>query len=177
VRWCILKLADLLIRPVEEAPPSVKIHIPSTPVSETAPPLPVAKVVPKPPRVIKSGGPPTVKNPLLTLNPVATKLKLPASPHPDAIPLKVPSTPLAETPKKAVVFATPEIPPKVKARVIKAPPLKVNTKPAHVPKAQSGGMSLPDHRASRIALKKLQSNKHARIFLQPVDPIRDHAPK
>lgn len=34
-----------------------------------------------------------------------------------------------------------------------------------------------DLKASRNALKKIKSNKHAAAFLQPVDPIRDHAPK
>jgi transcription initiation factor TFIID subunit 2 len=83
-----------------------------------------------------------------------------------------------EAAKKVVNFATPSVPSKAKSQKA-AKPLtgKAGTKPAHVPKSQSGGMSLNDFRASRNALKKLQSNKHARIFLQPVDPIRDHAPK
>lgn len=46
-----------------------------------------------------------------------------------------------------------------------------------VPKAQSGGMSLNDLRACRAALKKLQTHKKAAVFLQPVDPVRDRAPK
>ncbi|KAH9486347.1 Transcription initiation factor TFIID subunit 2 [Psilocybe cubensis] len=188
VRWCILKLADLLIRPVEESPPSVKIHIPSTPVLDTAPMLPAVKVPPKVPRVIKSGGPP-IKSPLVTLNP-PTKLKLPASPMLESTSLKpLPPTPVPEAPKKVVNFAKPDLPPKVpkslKARPSTTPApvhsstskvAKVTTKPAHVPKAQSGGMSLNDLKATRAALKKLKSNKHAVIFLQPVDPIRDHAP-
>ena len=174
VRWSILKLADLLIRPVEEAPPSVKIHIPSTPVIETAPQLPLPKVPVKISKVIKSGGPPS-KNPLAArINPL-TKLKLPASPHPDAIPSRPPPTPVTEAPKKAVVFAKPDLPPKVSKS--KGNPSKDTHKSAHVPKAQSGGMSLNDLRASRNALKKLKTNKRALIFLQPVDPIRDHAPK
>ncbi|KAF8963874.1 hypothetical protein BDZ97DRAFT_1701052 [Flammula alnicola] len=172
VRWCILKLADLLIRPVEEAPPSVKIHIPSTPVIETAPPLPSVKMPAKVPRVIKTGGPP-IKSPMVPFNP-PTKLKLPATPHPDVIPSKLPPVPITEVPKKAVVFAKPELPAKVHKP--KAKPVKANDKPVHVPKAQSGGMSLNDLRASRNALKKLKTNKRATIFLQPVDPIRDHAP-
>ena len=168
VRWCILKLADLLIRPVDETPPSVKIHIPSTPVIDIPPQTPVVKAPPKIPRVIKSGGPPN-KSPLITFN-LPTKLKLPL---PDTVSPKIPPTPLAE--KKAVVFATPEIP--LKAAKLKGRPVKPSIKPAHTPKAQSGGMSLNDLRASRNALKKLKSNKHAALFIQPVDPIRDHAPK
>lgn len=38
-------------------------------------------------------------------------------------------------------------------------------------------MSLNDLRACRNALKKLKMNKHSALFLQAVDPIRDHAPK
>jgi transcription initiation factor TFIID subunit 2 len=171
VRWCILKLADLLIRPVDETPPSVKIHIPSTPVTDIAPQLPTVKAAPKVPRAIKSGGPPS-KSPIITFNP-PTKLKMPSS---DIVsPRIVPPTPLAEIGKKAVVFATPEVP--LKAATPKGRPAKPSTKPAHVSKAQSGGMHLNDLRASRNALKKLKANKHAALFIQPVDPIRDHAPK
>lgn len=167
VRWCLLKLADLLIRPVEEAPPTVKIHIPSTPVIETAPPLPLPKAPIRVSKVIKSGGPPAINPP--------TKLRLPASsPHPDAIPSKPLPTPVGDAPKKAVAFAKPELP--RKPLKSKEKPSKDMPKSAHVPKAQSGGMPLNDLRASRNALKKLKVNKHAPIFLQPVDPIRDHAP-
>jgi transcription initiation factor TFIID subunit 2 len=177
VRWCILKLADLLIRPVEETPPSVKIHIPSTPVTEAPPVLSVVRVQPpKPTRVVKYGGPPTRKA-SLALNP-PTKLKLPASPAPDVVPPKTVPSLVVGAAKKAVNFATPSIPTKAKAPKSSRPlATKNGAKPAPVPKPQSGGMSLNDLRASRNALKKLQSNKHCRIFLQPVDPIRDHAPK
>lgn len=47
----------------------------------------------------------------------------------------------------------------------------------HVPKAQTAGMSVNDLRACRNAVAKLQGNKHAQPFLQPVDPVRDRAPK
>lgn len=180
VRWCILKLADLLIRPVEETPPTVKIHIPSTPVTEVAPQLPLPKMPAKIPRVIKSGGPPT-KGPSIA---VAPKLRLTNSPLPDAIP-RVSITPIVDAPKKNVAFVAPMGPPVTKPPKLKGKSTKsVDTykvapqvpKVAHVPKAQSGGMSLNDLRACRNALKKLRSNKHATLFLQPVDPIRDHAP-
>ena len=171
VRWCILKLADLLIRPVDETPPSVKIHIPSTPATDIPPQMPAVKAPSKIPRVIKSGGPPN-KSPHITFN-LPTKPKMPP---PDIVsPKVVPPAPLAEINKKAVVFAAPEI--QLKAAVTKARPAKPSTKSAHVPKAQSGGMHLNDLRASRNALKKLKGNKHAALFIQPVDPIRDHAPK
>ncbi|KAG5645341.1 hypothetical protein DXG03_006403 [Asterophora parasitica] len=176
VRWCILKLADLLIRPVEETPPTVKIHIPSTPVTEVAP-IPFVKVPLKTARTIKSGGPPP-KSPFTPFN-VPTKLRLPAaSPLPDVRP-QSPATPRVESSKRNVAFATPP-PPVPKTKVKPPKPSKhaptTSTKPAHVPKAQSGGMSLNDIRACRNALKKLKANKHAFAFNQPVDPIRDHAP-
>ena len=177
VRWCILKLADLLIRPVEETPPSVKIHIPSTPVIETSSVLSAVKAQPaKPLRSIKPGGPPP-KKPSLTLNPTA-RVRLSAGPLSARSPARVLPALATEAVKKVVNFATPSVPSKAKSQKA-AKPLtgKAGTKPAHVPKSQSSGMSLNDLRASRNALKKLQSNKHARIFLQPVDPIRDHAPK
>ncbi|GLB35736.1 putative peptidase family M1 domain [Lyophyllum shimeji] len=171
VRWCVLKLADLLIRPVEETPPTVKIHIPSTPVVDVAPQLPPVKVPVKAVRSIKSGGPPT-KSPLASFN-VPTKLRLPASPMLDAGP-QTPATPRIETTKRNVAFTAPPPVPKAKVKAAKAPKAVGTIKAA--PKAQSGGMTLNDLRASRNALKKLKANKHAFAFNQPVDPIRDHAP-
>ena len=82
--------------------------------------------------------------------------------------------------KKEVAFAKPQLPSKVSNSHSKSKTKqtsKITERPAHVPKAQSGGMSLNDLKASRSALKKLKTNKRALIFLQPVDPIRDHAPK
>lgn len=140
-------------------------------MTDIAPQLPAVKASSKIPRVIKSGGPPS-KSPLITFN-LPTKLKMPP---PDIVSPKVISpTPPVEISKKAVMFATPEVP--SKAALSKGRSAKSNNKPAHVPKAQSGGMHLNDLRASRNALKKLKGNKHAALFIQPVDPIRDHAPK
>ena len=140
-------------------------------MTDVTPQLPTVKAPPKIPRVIKSGGPPS-KSPLITFNP-PTKLKMP--PPEIVSPRVVPPTPLAENSKKAVMFATPEVP--IKTVIPKSRPAKPSTKSAHVSKAQSGGMHLNDLRASRNALKKLKANKHAALFIQPVDPIRDHAPK
>lgn len=77
-----------------------------------------------------------------------------------------PSQPKAEPIKKEVAFA-----PKAKP---KASPVK-KPKPLHP--AQANGMSMDDYKGSKSALKKLLANKHARIFAQPVDPVRDNAPK
>jgi transcription initiation factor TFIID subunit 2 len=58
---------------------------------------------------------------------------------------------------------------------IKVKPKNKETKA--VPKAQSGGMTSFDLKACRTALQKLKSSKHSKLFLQPVDPVRDRAPK
>jgi transcription initiation factor TFIID subunit 2 len=52
-----------------------------------------------------------------------------------------------------------------------------NNQTKSVPKAQSGGMSSFDLKACRTALQKVKSSKHSNLFLQPVDPVRDRAPK
>ncbi|KXN88910.1 Transcription initiation factor TFIID subunit 2, partial [Leucoagaricus sp. SymC.cos] len=181
VRWCLLKLADLLIRPVEETPPSVKIHIPSTPISEAALQIPAVKVPVKPPRTVKSGGPPS-RHPSIQLNVSTAKVKLPGSPRITSI--SEPSAPSPVT-KKTVVFAQPALPPpssKAKMKSGAKPPTnksdsKPVAKPTQVPRAQASGMNLNDLKACRNALKKLQANKHALLFNQPVDPIRDNAPR
>ncbi|KAJ7086593.1 hypothetical protein C8R43DRAFT_939447 [Mycena crocata] len=184
VRWCLLKLADLLIKPVEETPPTVRIHIPSTPISETPPqltPLPV-KV-----RPLKLAGP--VQSPLVPNHVQAPKLKIRASTP------TVPRTPTVRTPsvepQRAVAFAVPALPPKAKLLAKKPQPQPQHPpqhpkpngqrpngvpKPVHTVKAQASGMTVNDLRATRSALKKLLSHKHAKLFLNPVDPLRDHAP-
>ncbi|KAF8594078.1 hypothetical protein BDV93DRAFT_565818, partial [Ceratobasidium sp. AG-I] len=44
VRWCMLKLADLIYCPADEPPVKIKIVIPSTPVSELPPPPPTPSI-------------------------------------------------------------------------------------------------------------------------------------
>ncbi|OBZ68561.1 Transcription initiation factor TFIID subunit 2 [Grifola frondosa] len=168
VRWCLLKLADLLIRGAEEAPPKVTIHLPPTPVTEVPPPLPPVKVPLKAQRSIKSGGLP-VKNALASFT-VPPKLKLYPSSSQVDLSTRTPgiATPLSTQEKRTAV------PPVTKT--LKRQPEKEKKVPKNVPKAQSGGMSLNDLRACRNALKKLQTNKRAAVFLQPVDPVRDRAP-
>ncbi|OCH90063.1 hypothetical protein OBBRIDRAFT_793679 [Obba rivulosa] len=165
VRWCLLKLADLLIRGAEEAPPKVTIHLPPTPVAEVPPslPLPHVKLPPKPQRSLKSGGLPA-KSPLSPFV-VPPKLKLPPSSSQGDVLAKTPDTahPLDGRDKKRDVIPVP-------------PPPKVPKKVPEKKKAQTSGMSINDIRACRSALKKLQMNRHAAVFLQPVDPVRDRAP-
>lgn len=173
VRWCVLKLADILFRPVEETPPTVRIHIPITPVAEVSPQLPSVKLSTKLQRGLKSASSGTAPLAPVTVPP---RLKLPGSvPLPDPSPRTATPNPLPDPPVRIPVTpsisASRGIQPKVKGR----PPKSI--KPVQAPKGQSGGMSLNDLRACRNALKKLNANKHARLFLQPVDPIRDQAPK
>ncbi|KAH6899283.1 hypothetical protein BKA70DRAFT_1437425 [Coprinopsis sp. MPI-PUGE-AT-0042] len=75
VRWCLLKFADLLIKPETEVSPTVKIHIPSIPVLEVAPQIPSVKTS----RNMKSGRPP-LKIHLPTAT-APTELKIPATSH------------------------------------------------------------------------------------------------
>ncbi|KAI6112477.1 hypothetical protein EDD16DRAFT_1167057 [Pisolithus croceorrhizus] len=170
VRWGIIKLADLVLRGVEEAPPKVTIHLPPTPVVEQPPPI---KLPSKPvARPVKAGGPPT-RNPLAA-GPVPPKLKI--APGGSQVRASPSATPIAPAPRIASTVPPPptaKVKPKPKARQ----PIANGVKTPQVPKAQSGGMSLNDLRACRNALKKLRLHKNAVLFLQPVDPVRDHAPK
>ena len=167
VRWCLLKLADLLIRGAEEAPPKVTIHLPPTPVTEVAPPIPPVKLKTRP--STKTGGPPT-RTPTL---PFAStqKLKLPPSGVQGDVSSRAPSAAASPVLDKRDTFSVPKLPPPKKA------PVPEKKKPQNIPKAQAAGMSLNDLRACRNALKKLQTHKRAAVFLQPVDPVRDHAPR
>lgn len=118
---------------------------------------------------LKSNIPPA-KSPLTPFT-IPPKLKLPANGlHTDAI-VRTPSsaTPLADS-RKGGSFPVPK------------PLKKVGDKEKHpapksAPKAQSSGMAVNDLRGCRNALKKLQTHKKASVFLQPVDPVRDRAPK
>jgi transcription initiation factor TFIID subunit 2 len=159
VRWCVLKLADILIRGVEETAPKVTIHLPPTPVAETIPQLPPVKLS-KPSRQLKSSGPPlkSISSPI----PVQPKVKLvPSQSDISVRPNGVASIDPAER------FTAPKLHPKGRAPRIVKPVLK----------AQTRGMTNYDLKACRNALKKLTTHKHAVLFLQPVDPVRDAAPK
>lgn len=153
VRWCMIKVADLLMRPVKETAPSVVITIPVTPVAES-PSMPTHKAL----RLSKPSG--VTKSPLVPIN-IPPKLKIPGNRS---------ETPVRTMAPKATV-PTGVAQPKTKGR----PPK--HGQPRTLPKAQSAGMSLNDLRACRSALKKLRANKYSRFFLQPVDPVRDGAPK
>ncbi|TFY68605.1 hypothetical protein EVJ58_g911 [Rhodofomes roseus] len=169
VRWCLLKVADLLIRGAEEAPPKVTIHLPPTPVTESAPPIPSVKLPLKSRPTIKTTGGPPTRTPTLPFA-GTPKLKLPPSSVQGDHSTRTHSAAASPVLDRRDTFTVPKLPPPKKA------PAPEKKKPQHVPKAQSAGMSLNDLRACRNALKKLQTHKRATVFLQPVDPVRDHAP-
>jgi transcription initiation factor TFIID subunit 2 len=173
VRWGIIKLADIVLRGVEETPPKVTIHLPPTPVTEVPPSLPAVKVLPKVSRPLKSGGPP---NRVPVVASTAPKLKIiPGSAQARSSSSSVTAPAVPTPPVRTSSMAPPPVPAKAKA---KPKPKPMNgVRPPHIPKAQSAGMSLNDLRASRNALKKLKMHKSAVLFMQPVDPVRDHAPK
>ncbi|KAI0028582.1 hypothetical protein K488DRAFT_80600 [Vararia minispora EC-137] len=169
VRWAVLKFADILIRGAEETAPKLSIHIPPTPITDIAPPLPLVKL-PAKPRPNKAG--------TSVVTPVASSLKLrlpPSTPtietsHPPPFvpPLVTPATPAparVSFDASAIVSKKGNKPSIAKPKVAKA-----------VPKAQSGGMDIFDLKASRSILQKLQNHKSAFLFRQPVDPVRDQAP-
>ncbi|KAK7058614.1 hypothetical protein VNI00_002250 [Paramarasmius palmivorus] len=180
VRWCVLKLADILIRGHEETAPTVKIHIPVTPVVETPPSLPTPKIAVKPPKPPKSSlptplapsnAPPKIKFSAASVDSPRVSLSLNNTPKSVHSPLPPATQPVRPKPiARPPIAAIPPKSGKPKGRPPKG------DKPMPTPKAQAAGMSSNDIRACRNALKKLKANKHARWFLQPVDPIRDQAP-
>ena len=156
-RWAVLNLADLVLRGGEEAPPKITIQLPPTPVVE-APPSPVVRIQPVAQRILKTGPTPSPA-PGTSSTP---KIKLfPSNLHREPAP----KTPVVSQRKGGFV-----IPPSKRQK-----PDKDKKKP--LPKSQSSGMSVYDLGACRNALKKLQAHKRARLFLQPVDPVRDRAPE
>ena len=121
------------------------------------PPSPVVRIQPVSQRVLKTG--PTPGPAPGTSS--APKIKLLSS------GLHREQAPKPAAPQRKGSFAIP--PPK------RQKPDKDKKKP--VPKFQTSGMSVYDLGACRNALKKLQAHKRARLFLQPVDPVRDRAPE
>lgn len=162
----MIKLADLAVKGTDEKPPKVTIHLPPTPSTEVPPAIPPPvppgiKIVPKPTKPqIKIGvrKASIVPSPLDT--PVLGSAKLRLQPGTPKIASVIQE--LAEP-----EFKVPALPP------LKPSEPKKKDKPA--PKAQASGMSTADLKACRILLKRLNTSKHAFLFAQPVDPVRDKA--
>ncbi|KAG9119851.1 hypothetical protein FRC07_004918, partial [Ceratobasidium sp. 392] len=86
VRWCMLKLADLIYRPAEEPPVKLKIHLPMTPVTEMPPSLPTpsaASGLPKKPQFAfapaSTPAPASTLPPPVRQTPTSLKLSLPSA--------------------------------------------------------------------------------------------------
>ncbi|KAF7302980.1 Transcription initiation factor TFIID subunit 2 [Mycena kentingensis (nom. inval.)] len=180
VRWSLLKLADLLLKPVEETAPTVKLHLPATPVMETPPPE-----SPLLPFRFKINGPapPTPTIPVHTPR-VILRASTPNMARRTASVEPQPSAPPVPTPR--VTFAVPALPEKARAPAKPRAPVPPKKNGAPKPakpaapsgpvRAQTSGMTITDLKATRAALKKLLAHKHGKLFLRPVDPIRDNAP-
>jgi transcription initiation factor TFIID subunit 2 len=172
VRWQLLKLADMLLRGADEAPPKMTFRLPPTPVTELPPPLPIVKLKSRP--TIKTEFS-VARSPLTPVG-AMPKIKL----LPSAVTPSFAAAPLPFREVKPIVLGARHPtsnhphPPKTNVRI---PTKAVKPTQRHVPKAQSGGMSLLHLRACRNLLKKLQTNKRAALFNQPVDPVRDKAPR
>jgi transcription initiation factor TFIID subunit 2 len=154
----------MTIRGAEEALPKVTIHLPPTPVTEQAPALPPLTIKPKLPKIsmhISSPKTPTVAPANLA------KIRLPSTAS-----VTRPLSPAVQTPSNQPSQLKKSISLKPLAA---PPPSKKKAKPQ--PKGQASGMSNHDLQACRRALKRLQTHKHSFIFQQPVDPIRDKAPR
>ena len=164
MRWCLFKLAEALIRGSDEAPPSITIHLPPTPVVEVPPPLPPARP-PKPQRTLSIKAPVAPsKSPLIPFA-APPKLKLPMN---GGRKLSI-TTPLGESKKPSNTYTVPALP-------IRKGATKPTPKPA--PKATpNSALNRNDMIVCQNAIRKLKAHKAAVLFLQPVDPVRDGAPK
>ena len=162
----MLKLADLAVRGTDEKPPKVTIHLPPTPSSEVPPaiqpPTPGIKIVPKPAKPllkINAGRKASLlQSPLVTPVPGSAKIRLTQPGTPKAGP----ATQEGAQPE----FKVPAPPP---------PKPEPKKKEKQLAKALANGMSTADLKACRVVLKRLNTSKHAFIFAQPVDPVRDKA--
>jgi transcription initiation factor TFIID subunit 2 len=169
VRWCLFKLGDLLIKPAEELPPKVTIHLPPTPVVETPPPLPALKTQRS--LTLKTGHA-SIKGPLTPSATIPPKIKLPLNSARNDVTPRTPSTPSAlpfmeRRRESGSSFTKASLPKKV----------EIQRPPKGVPKSRSGGMDFYDEKACKAAVNKLQNHKRSYFFRQPVDPVRDRAPQ
>ena len=166
----MLKLLDLVVRGADEPLPKNTIHIPPPTPTVEAPPVssPITtsiKLVTKNPSQIKiaprKGSVATAPGTPLSASQPSTRLRLPQRVS------TVSSTGPENVMSPAGEFKKP------------LPPAKASSKKKEkaVPKSQASGMSVQDVKACQAALKRLNSSKFAKIFLQPVDPIRDKAPE
>ena len=175
VRWCLLKLADLVFRGDQEQPPKVTIHLPPTPVVEAPPPIPA---VPKPPlkpqRTLSiKAGIPNVKSPV-TPTVGTPKLKLPGTGTRVEVTTRQQEVTTPRPEKKVTKdgFVVPKPPVAKKVEVKKVEIKRTDGKlplQKKVPKAQSSGMSQTDLIVCEKILPKLKASPAAVLTLAFAD--------
>ncbi|KIO26946.1 hypothetical protein M407DRAFT_233870 [Tulasnella calospora MUT 4182] len=179
VRLCMLKVCDLLYRAAEESVPTLKITLPATPVVEVPPqsPAPVStptlKLVKAGPRRLSSFNvPPPSPSPSVDAIPTPKpKLRLMTSKVPDS-----PVPPLASTVNVRDHRLMPPPPVPARANTVDEEVRRPKKKEKSATDAQGKGLSAADRKMCERVLDKLFKHHHARLFGQPVDPVRDNAP-
>ncbi|KAJ7877445.1 hypothetical protein B0H14DRAFT_3783570 [Mycena olivaceomarginata] len=167
----------ILIKPIETAP-TVKIHIPITPATETPP---VLTPLPSKPRPLKLAGPLKVLSFRITSPPNSKYVRLRPAACGHARTECGASSPSSS---QVSCVCCAALPPKAKpVPVPKAkpppPPSKPNgvpAKPVHALKAQASGMSLNDLRGS-VGVKEVAGHKHTRRFFCILWPYGTTRPK
>jgi transcription initiation factor TFIID subunit 2 len=150
VRWAMIQLADMLVRPAEEAPPKLVIHIPVT--NPTA----------------AEAGSPALPTPKIKLFSGASKLPsrlegLHPDRQPDAPRPFLAATPTVTTPSLTAVFpkaplklVLPRQPTEELIMEAAPPPIKPKKKKEKaLSKAEKGGMSAMDLVACRSIIRKM----------------------
>ncbi|KAG8920123.1 hypothetical protein FRC01_000907 [Tulasnella sp. 417] len=180
VRLCMLKVCDLLYRAAEESVPTLKITLPATPVVEVPPqsPAPVSTPTLK---LIKTGprrsvslfnvAPPSPSPSVDAIPTPKPKLRLMTSKVPDS---PVPPLASAVNVRNQRLMPPPPVPVRANTGEEEVRRPKKKEKPAS--DGQGKGLSAADRKMCERVLDKLFKHHHARVFGQPVDPVRDNAP-
>lgn len=182
VRFSLLKLAELLFKPAEEKDlpfqpkVSVRVKMPQLPSIQPLPlrpsPAPITRAsnVPPTPTGESSGMRIKLVNKSFS-NGNVNGIKREETPSKASV-----STPRVafNAPEKELPIVTP-----TSSAPAPLPPVRITLKPKKAKPlmpGQASGMSSSDLTACRNCLKKLQTSKHALLFLNPVDPVRDKVP-
>lgn len=176
----MLKVCDLLYRAAEESVPTLKITLPATPVLEVPPHSPALVSTPTL-KLVKAGPrrslssfniPPPSPSPSLDAMPTPKpKLRLMTSKVADN-----PVPPLASGVSVRDQRLMPPPPVPARANVAEDEPRRPKKKEKPASDGQGKGLSAADRKMCERVLDKLFKHHHARVFGQPVDPVRDNAP-
>lgn len=176
----MLKVCELLYRAAEESVPTLKITLPATPVVEVPPqsPAPVStptlKLVKGGPRRSLSAFnlPPPSPSPSVDALPTPKpKLRLMTSKAPDS---PLPPVASAVSVREQRLMPPPPVP--VRANTVEEEVRRPKKKEKPASDGQGKGLSAADRKMCERVLDKLFKHHHARVFGQPVDPVRDNAP-